>query len=84
MKTKLYQGVDSKDKQAIAERKEVILSGSNAFKVLTSVIEKEIQDIQSTRDKVSFESPNFAFSQAEAAGTIKAYRKVQSLLKLKD
>lgn len=80
MKTKLYQGVDSKDKKAMQERKEVILSGVNAFKVLSSVIEREIQGIHATRDKESFDSPNFAFLQAKSAGTIQAYRKVQSLL----
>lgn len=85
MKTKLlYHGLDKKDIEATKERKGVILSAASAFEVLHAVLEKEIQEEQIKRDTGSFDRPNYGYIQADAAGAIKAYRKLQSLIKLTD
>jgi hypothetical protein len=83
LKTKLLNhDLDDKSDKSKKERKEVIASAANGFSVLASILEKEIQEVQTNRDRDDYTSPNYTGLQADAAGQLKAYRKIQSLIKL--
>jgi hypothetical protein len=83
MKTAWFKG--ARDEKAKEERKLVLISAENAFKILTGILEEKIKEKESERNLPKcYEQPAYPYFQADASGFIRALREVQSLIDLKE
>ena len=83
MKTAWFKGARSlKEEQ---ERRTQIVTASNAFKVLTEILEDKIRAKEGERNAPkNYELPAYSEYQADTSGYIRALREVQSLLDLQE
>lgn len=71
--------------EQVAQRKSEIQAGKPALKVLKNILERQLEEAQRVAtSKEMYDSPSWAYLQADAAGTIRTYREIISLLDLGD
>lgn len=78
MKTRLLKGLDTKDEGKVRED----FAKAVGFRThLLKILNEEIDSIHaSMRDEENFDSPNWAFKQADRVAQVKALKKISNFL----